>query len=224
MLKAMGFESQHGWGPNKLEKKLNNTLNMLSAAKPLTEDDDISLLKEITDALNAAEEITLEEDLSPDNPEGVPEKPIEEKPKKEKKGGKLKSMSAALNGTEEVEEKPKKSSKKEKDKSPDKEEKKPKTKDKEEKSDKPPKEKKPRGPRKDRPTILGYSATALCHWMGLNGYKFDDVRKVLNDNGCEEIADASIKTGLSDCKSEKYSKPAPVTSAEAKQIKAMVKG
>lgn len=76
-----------------------------------------------------------------------------------------------------------------------------------------------------RVTILGFSATAVLKWMGANGWKREEAEKVIQklaEGG--EVKPATITTGLSDGRSEKYRKgAAPITPAQAKQLKAAAK-
>ena len=77
---------------------------------------------------------------------------------------------------------------------------------------------------KARATVLGYSATSVLKWMGKQGWDIDAARKAFAKLASGEVAPATISTGLSDGRSDKYSKgAAELSTDEAKQLKAAAK-
>ncbi|ADB16914.1 hypothetical protein Psta_2243 [Pirellula staleyi DSM 6068] len=76
-----------------------------------------------------------------------------------------------------------------------------------------------------RITILGFSATSMLKWMGMNGWTREAAVKAfcgLSEGG--ELAPSTISTGLSDGRNPKYRKGAATPSAaQVKQLKAAAK-
>jgi outer membrane biosynthesis protein TonB len=76
-----------------------------------------------------------------------------------------------------------------------------------------------------RVTVFGYSAMAVLRWMGANGWITIDATKAiaaLGESG--QVKPSTIATGLSDGRSGKWGRPAPVTADQAKQLKQAASG
>jgi hypothetical protein len=75
-----------------------------------------------------------------------------------------------------------------------------------------------------RCTVLGHSASSALRWMGSQGWTLEEATSAvaaLGQGG--QVAPATISTGLSDGRSGKWGKPADVTAAQAKELKAAAK-
>ena len=72
--------------------------------------------------------------------------------------------------------------------------------------------------------ILGHSANSVIHWMGANGGTKEDTFKAVMELASGYTLQAqSIYTAYADGKNPKYSKPAPVSSEEERQLREAVK-
>jgi hypothetical protein len=73
--------------------------------------------------------------------------------------------------------------------------------------------------------VLGHSASAVCRWMGANGWKNPEARKAITAL-CKggTVKPATIDTGLSDGRSGKWGKPAPITRNQSRQLRAAARG
>jgi len=75
-----------------------------------------------------------------------------------------------------------------------------------------------------RVTVLGYSLYGFSQWLAAQGYAYPVMQAViakLAQNGQPNWA--TVKTACSDVKNPKYSRPAPVSPAHAKQVAALAK-
>lgn len=75
-----------------------------------------------------------------------------------------------------------------------------------------------------RVTVLGYSLYGFSQWFAAQGYNYLQCQYVLAklaQNGSPNMA--TVKTAYSDVKNPKYSRPAPVSPAHAKQVAKLVK-
>lgn len=74
---------------------------------------------------------------------------------------------------------------------------------------------------RDRSKVFGYSLSAVARWMGQEGWSFDEAVSVFTSLRVD-FKDATVKTGLSDGRSGKWGKPAPLTDVEILELRKLV--
>lgn len=74
-----------------------------------------------------------------------------------------------------------------------------------------------------RAEIFGYSVTAVLRWMGLNNWTFEDAGVACATLGAGGISDTTIRIQLAAGKKGERGEPAPLTKAQAKQLKQATK-
>lgn len=83
---------------------------------------------------------------------------------------------------------------------------------------------KPKGERKQvRAQLFGYSITSVLRWMGKNGWNFEDAAVVCASIGAAKIADVTIRLQLKAGKDGLRGPAAPITPAQAKQLRELSK-
>ncbi len=71
--------------------------------------------------------------------------------------------------------------------------------------------------------VFDHSFTRVAHWMGYEGWSREEAKKALDALGVSGYAPASLNTCITDGKNPKYSRPADLSPAEIKQLKAVRK-
>ncbi len=66
--------------------------------------------------------------------------------------------------------------------------------------------------------IFGFAPTTVLHWMGKEGWKFEEARKAIDALGAGNLKESTVRTCLTVGRNPKYSKPAPVTAEQAKKL------
>ncbi len=73
----------------------------------------------------------------------------------------------------------------------------------------------PAPPKPEHITIFGFSPRAILHWMGKEGWKFEDARKAIDVLGAVNLKDSTVRTCLTVGRNPKSSKPAPLTQEQS---------
>jgi hypothetical protein len=74
-----------------------------------------------------------------------------------------------------------------------------------------------------RAMVFGFSITAVLRWMGKEGWNFEDASVVCASVGAAKIADVTIRLQLKAGKDGLRGPAAPITAAQAKQLRQMSK-
>ncbi len=69
-----------------------------------------------------------------------------------------------------------------------------------------------------RVTIFGFSPRAILHWMGKEGWKFEDARKAIDALGAVNLKDSTVRTCLTVGRNPKSSNPAALTQEQAAKV------
>jgi hypothetical protein len=72
-----------------------------------------------------------------------------------------------------------------------------------------------------RASVFGYSITAVIRWCGKNGWNFEDTAVMCATNNAAGIADVTIRLQLKAGKDGLRGPAAPITPAQAKQLRKM---
>lgn len=71
----------------------------------------------------------------------------------------------------------------------------------------------------NRATVFGeFSVSAIANWMGQHKWDYEQATKVLAKLGVKEVKESTVKTGLSDGRSEKYRKKVPLSKEQVAKL------